>query len=180
MRAATLVICVVASCEHAAPVDQTSVAPVPMPAPVAADARVATVPVVDAPDDAGKIVVITSDECGLAIDQLYFDSNSAVVRPNQQPVLDATADMFRCWYRTKEILKWEVSGHADTREKDALALSQARADAVKAALVARGVVAGSLDPKGYGASQPLDRSPTAFARAKNRRVSFLVLVTGTP
>ncbi len=130
-----------------------------------------------APGDApGKVVVVTtSDECGLILDQVYFAPNEASPLGHQRPVLDETAEMFRCFRRTGVIRKWQVVGHADATERDPLALSLARARTVAAALVARGVAAASLHIDGYGAARPQDRRGTPAALAKNRRVSFFVL-----
>jgi outer membrane protein OmpA-like peptidoglycan-associated protein len=141
-------------------------------APRDADADRDDAPPGEAP---GKVIVITSDECGFILDQVYFEHNSADLRDPQRPILDATADMFRCFLRTGEITKWQVIGNADATERDPQALSVARARAVAAALVSRGVAASTLDIMGAGASQPLDPHGTPEARAKNRRVFFLVL-----
>ncbi len=81
-------------------------------------------------------------------------------------------------------VKLEIQGHADdqplSRNKkyaDNFALSQARADAVKAYLVGKGIDAARLTPKGYGDTVPLVDPKAAgkdvnAARGKNRRVEF--------
>jgi outer membrane protein OmpA-like peptidoglycan-associated protein len=72
--------------------------------------------------------------------------------------------------------KIEVAGHTDARGNadTNLALSQARADAVKAFWVEKGVPAEGLTAKGYGATKPLDVATTEEAYAKNRRTEFIV------
>jgi outer membrane protein OmpA-like peptidoglycan-associated protein/outer membrane protein W len=82
-------------------------------------------------------------------------------------------------------LKLEIQGHTDdqplrpgARYADNQALSQARADAVKAYLVSKGIDQSRLTSKGYGDTIPVE-SPKDLkgdklntARAKNRRVEF--------
>jgi len=74
----------------------------------------------------------------------------------------------------------EVAGHADGAGDAAAnrALSLRRAEAVKAALVVRGVPAGLLVVRGYGADQPLASNLSAAGRAQNRRIGFHLAAEG--
>ncbi len=71
----------------------------------------------------------------------------------------------------------EISGHTDTDgvAKDNVTLSQKRSEAVRTALIALGVSPKILRGKGYGPYCPVDPASTAAAKAKNRRVQFLIL-----
>jgi chemotaxis protein MotB len=60
------------------------------------------------------------------------------------------------------------------------ALSQKRADAVMAYLVAQGVSQDMVSAKGYGDTNPVASNDTAAGRAQNRRVELHLADTGCP
>jgi len=74
----------------------------------------------------------------------------------------------------------EIAGHTDAvgDEPSNLALSEARAAAVRRYLVDHGVAAGRLSSKGYGKSRPVATNETDEGRQLNRRVEFVILKTG--
>jgi outer membrane protein OmpA-like peptidoglycan-associated protein len=160
MRSLVLVL---AACSSRAPVHEAP----PVAIPVDAAARTA--------DARVKVIITQTDECGFILDQVYFPMNSAIPEAHQIPVLDATAQMLVCTEAHGERMFWEVQGHADALETNALDLSDARAAYIHGELIKRGVPAVALRSLGYGASQPLDKRNTEMARAKNRRVSFIAL-----
>jgi outer membrane protein OmpA-like peptidoglycan-associated protein len=71
----------------------------------------------------------------------------------------------------------EVDGHvADTGSNtNELAVSEARAKTVKAALVALGIAADRIDAVGFGSSRPVDTNSTSAGQTANRRVEIIVL-----
>jgi OOP family OmpA-OmpF porin len=69
-----------------------------------------------------------------------------------------------------------IVGHADDRasEEYNMALSQRRADAVKAYMVSKGISASRLSTTARGESQPKVKGTSVEARAENRRVQFIL------
>jgi outer membrane protein OmpA-like peptidoglycan-associated protein len=72
--------------------------------------------------------------------------------------------------------KIEVAGHTDSvgKPENNQALSQKRADAVKAYWTGKGVAAEGLVAKGYGETKPVEPVADETANEKNRRIDFTV------
>jgi outer membrane protein OmpA-like peptidoglycan-associated protein len=72
--------------------------------------------------------------------------------------------------------KIEVAGHTDSvgKPENNQALSQKRADAVKAYWTGKGVAAEGLVAKGYGETKPVEAVADETANEKNRRIDFAV------
>jgi outer membrane protein OmpA-like peptidoglycan-associated protein len=73
-------------------------------------------------------------------------------------------------------LTLEVDGHTDSVGSDAvnMKLSEARADTVRAYLVAQGVSPDTVSAHGFGKDQPVATNDTAAGRQLNRRVEIVV------
>jgi len=69
-----------------------------------------------------------------------------------------------------------VESHTDNvgTQKSNLDLSQARAEAVKSELIARGVAASRIETAGMGQELPIASNDTAEGRARNRRTEIVV------
>ena len=74
-------------------------------------------------------------------------------------------------------LKVEVAGYTDDRGEADFnqALSQKRAESVKAYLQSSGVAANRMKAKGYGEDSPIASNSTAAGRSKNRRVELHII-----
>jgi outer membrane protein OmpA-like peptidoglycan-associated protein len=102
---------------------------------------------------------------------IYFDFNSATIKPESEAVLRQIADIMR----KNPDWRLSVSGHTDNIGGDPanVALSQRRAAAVKDALVTRyQITPDRLATSGYGASSPIESNATLEGRARNRRVEL--------
>jgi outer membrane protein OmpA-like peptidoglycan-associated protein len=103
-----------------------------------------------------------------------FDTNSAVVKPSMQPVLNEIARGL------DTTVKVDVIGHTDSRGSDAInqPLSVRRADAVRTYLETRGVASQRINIAGAGSSQPVASNDTDAGRAQNRRVEIFLADSG--
>src|SRR6478609_3702818 len=120
-----------------------------------------------------KSVRVVENEI-VILEQVQFDTGKATIKPASNDLLDQVAEVLS---QHPEMLKVEVQGHTDNRGSAALnkKLSQARADAVKKAMVQRGISADRLVTKGFGPDKPIDDNGTDEGRQKNRRVQFVIL-----
>jgi outer membrane protein OmpA-like peptidoglycan-associated protein len=99
---------------------------------------------------------------------------------------DLSADADKSVAKLAEFLKKNpnrnvlIEGHTDSVGKDDsnLALSQKRADSVKAKLVGEGIEAGRTTTVGYGKKFPLANNDTKAGKAQNRRVEVVILNEG--
>lgn len=107
---------------------------------------------------------------GNGLNIVYFDYNSAIVKPEAVAELQKYADRIR----QGEQLQIQVEGHCDERgtQEYNLALGEERAIAVKNVLIRLGVEANQLDTISYGEERPAQSGQSEDAFAKNRRVEF--------
>ena len=102
--------------------------------------------------------------------KLSFAPGEAVITADSAGVLgDLVAVLRDC-----DRIVAEVGGHTDSqgREEMNAALSQERADAVRLALIERGVSPGQLVARGYGEAEPIADNGTEAGREANRRIAF--------
>ncbi len=121
-------------------------------------------------NEAGVLEAALSEHKRAVLYGIYFDFNSATIKPQSEAVLRTIVDVM------KKDPEWVlvVEGHTDNIGGDARNqdLSSRRAASVKAALVERGVPADRLATAGYGASRPRETNATLAGRAQNRRVEL--------
>jgi OOP family OmpA-OmpF porin len=123
----------------------------------------------DAPDVAACAKAFTDTMAGRTIN---FSTGGAEINADSGRLLDALTGVATAC-RAHRI---EVAGHTDTVGDPAknLALSQARADAVKAYWTGKGVPAEGLAATGYGETRPMEDLGDQQASEKNRRIEFAV------
>lgn len=104
---------------------------------------------------------------------IEFESGSAILATSGIQILD---EMVSALNKVSG-KKIRIIGHTDSSGDPYknLMLSQQRAEAVKAYLIAKNVPAHLLSTKGSGSSKPMAENTTAEGRKKNRRIEFEVL-----
>jgi len=105
---------------------------------------------------------------------IQFDTGKASLRKSSFRVLDAAVKVLKEY----PDVRVRIAGHTDDVGDAAAnrALSQARAETVRAYLIDKGIAADRLEALGFGQEQPLAAGRSAKARARNRRVEFRLVV----
>ena len=106
-----------------------------------------------------------------AVYGIEFDTAKATLKPESEKVLGDVLSLLQA----QADWKMRIEGHTDSTGTKAgnQALSQQRAAAVAAWLVAKGVAAGRLTAVGMGDTKPIADNSTDDGRAKNRRVELV-------
>jgi OmpA-OmpF porin, OOP family len=157
-----------------APAPAPAARPAPAPAPAAAAPAPAARPPAPAPAPAPQPPAAT--KVTYAADA-FFDVNKSVVKPEGKAKMDDLVS------KIKDInLEVIIAvGHTDSDGSDAFnqKLSVARAEAVKAYLVSKGIEKNRVYTEGKGEKQPVADNKTKEGKAKNRRVEIEVVGTRT-
>lgn len=118
------------------------------------------------PTDRGMLLKVAEGD-------LRFPHGSAVLPRGKLPILDRIAVLLN----EHPQLSAFVEGHTDKTGPDDinLAVSKARAEAVRKALIERGVPEARLSSAGVGGTRPIADNASAAGRSQNRRVDVFVV-----
>lgn len=105
-------------------------------------------------------------------EQLTFDTAKSALRPGDAQEVATIATVLKQYGNTRV----RIAGYADARGPAAanVALGKARADAVKAGLVAQGIDAARIETVSGGETDPVDTNATTAGQAENRRTELVV------
>ncbi len=112
-------------------------------------------------------------DLALANRTIEFETGNATLTGSGRQVLDLLAPvLLRLTGRN-----FEVTGHTDAlgSRPQNIALSAARADAVKRYLMTKGITAESVTTAGVGPDRPLVGNDTSEGRSRNRRIELRVV-----
>jgi len=103
---------------------------------------------------------------------VFFETGQATITPGAKPTIDRLAEFLK----QNPEQRVRIEGHADStgNPQNNVALSERRADAVKQALVSRGVEASRIETHAGGETSPVATNDTAQGRQMNRRATVVV------
>lgn len=113
----------------------------------------------------------------LTLGDVLFDVNKSSLKPGAMNTMDRLA----AFLKQGEGRSVVVEGHTDSTgsEEYNLELSRMRADAVRTALVERGVKADQIQATGKGEATPVASNDNAGGRQQNRRVEIIIPQDGS-
>jgi len=139
--------------------------------------QVTTTTTPDLPANQTDLLLQTRLSAAGASSGIQFESGGDILTLESLPTLERLAYFLS---NEKEI-RVQILGHTDSDEKcpgDNLILSQRRAEAVRAQLLARGVEAERLTSTGMGHTDPIADNLSKSGKAANRRIEFLLITEG--
>ena len=115
-----------------------------------------------------EVTVQTLEDVNLQAKSIYFNSGKATFKTSDVPVrLDAIAAILVQYPNAK----FSVEGHTDSDGSEMYnqKLSEARANAVRDAIIKRGISASNVVAIGFGETAPIASNKKAEGKAQNRR-----------
>lgn len=108
----------------------------------------------------------------ITLNNILFDTNQSNLKPGADNTLDKIATVLQEYQNHQLVIEGftDSVGTSDHNEE----LSQHRAEAVKDALVRRGITPDRIETRGYGERYPIATNNTPTGRQLNRRVEIIV------
>ena len=105
-------------------------------------------------------------------EDVYFEKGSYALTPEAKELLIRKAE----WLHNNPEINVIIEGHTDERgsKEYNIAFGDRRAGAVKSFLIKQGIASQRLNAVSFGKEKPIDPRRTEEAKAKNRRVHFVI------
>jgi outer membrane protein OmpA-like peptidoglycan-associated protein len=126
------------------------------------------------PLEIATIAAVSIEEnATIILNNIFFDFDSHVLKPNSQPELNRIVTLMK----ERAGMQVEIMGHTDSTGPDVynLGLSERRAKSVTKYLVDNGVSSSRITTSFFGEAKPAVDNSTAENRRKNRRVEFKII-----
>jgi outer membrane protein OmpA-like peptidoglycan-associated protein len=106
----------------------------------------------------------------MVLDGIVFDAGKSIIKPNAEKVLGLAYNTLA----QNPGITVEIRGYTDNVGKKAsnIALSEARAKAVREWLINKGIAADRVSARGFGPANPIGNNAKASGRQANRRIEF--------
>src|SRR5690606_1870078 len=141
-------------------------------APGRALARLAQSPARSGLWTGGSGVPVGLDAQRFSFEELSFNQNSARLEPEARATVTELARLLEAY----PDVRIRMEGHASAEaEEDPLALSQARAEAVREALETQGIASSRIEAVGHGASDPIAPDGDEAGRRTNARTDVILI-----
>ena len=123
-----------------------------------------------ADDDVPREILKVENNAPIVLDGVVFETGRAVLSVESEAILTKALNTLQYYPE----MKVAIHGHTDNTGgvKTNMRLSQARAEAVKAYLMSRGIAGARIETKGFGPYQPIAPNDTPEGRRQNRRIEF--------
>lgn len=120
-------------------------------------------------DDGCPDIALKPDQSMIA-DRVWFREGTDEFLPEAQAAIQELA----AWMAGEPAARIEIRGHTDDQGADRVnqILSQKRAEALRVALIGRGVASERVRSRGFGRMQPIASNRTSDGRARNRRIEI--------
>ncbi len=120
--------------------------------------------------DRGRVVI--EENQIVILEKIYFPNGATEISARSRPIVDAIVATLN---GNPQITSVMIQGHAAQNERGAWAISAARAEAVRQALVAGGVSPSRLEARPFGNTQRIDPGSGESAHERNRRVELQIV-----
>jgi OmpA-OmpF porin, OOP family len=124
------------------------------------------------------LVEVTAEKIEIK-QQINFETNKAIIKGAISfEIIDQIGQVLKANPNIKIVIEGHTDSVGDAGHN--LKLSDGRANAVRQALVERGIDGGRMEAIGYGESKPIASNKTAKGRAANRRSEFKIVQANAP